>query len=206
MNLREQRQLELSDKWLGSGKFGIILAAPRVGKCRIAIFSLQTYDDDPTILIAYPDNKIKQSWVDEFEIMDYDVSNVTYTTHLSLHKYQNIKFDVVIIDEIHLLSKKQLLSCYELLKKNRVCLALTGTLAKDTRKTIYDVLGLDVIAEYSIEQAIKEGVIANYEISVVSVPLDNKLKLFNGKTEKQKFDNISWVIDKLVKEGKDTSS
>ena len=121
--------------------------------------------------IAYPDNKIKQSWIDEFEIMNYNDEKVTYTTHLSLHKYQNERFDVVILDEIHLLSEAQLLAAYELLKINPCVLGLTGTLAHDTRMTIKHVLGLGVIAEYSIEQAIKEGVIANYEISVVSVPL-----------------------------------
>lgn len=201
-SLRDIRQQEFANTWIKS-KFGILLIAPRMGKCRVGIIALQQLGD-PTVLIAYPDNKIKQSWIDEFEIMNYNDEKVTYTTHLSLHKYQNERFDVVILDEIHLLSEAQLLAAYELLKINPCVLGLTGTLAHDTRMTIRQVLGLRVIAEYSIEQAIKEGVIANYEISVVSVPLDNKLKLFNGKTEKQKFDNISWVIDKLVKEGKDT--
>jgi superfamily II DNA or RNA helicase len=204
MSLRDQRQQELCDKWIESEKFGIILAAPRTGKSRIGVLILNTFNPQPSVLIAYPDGKIRQSWIDEFEIMNYINPNVTFTTHLSLHKYKDASYDIVIIDEVHLLSEQQLITCYELLKLNKICLALTGTLAKDTRKTIKDVLGLNVIAEYSIEQAIEEGIIANYEISVVSVPLDNKVKLYNGKTEKQKFDNVSWVINKLVKEGKDT--
>jgi superfamily II DNA or RNA helicase len=159
--------------------------------------------NNPSILIAYPDNKIKQSWIDEFALMNYDSSKVTFTTHLSLHKYTDIAYDVVILDEIHHLSENQLLDAYELLKINKVVLGLTGTLARSTRAILLITLGLRVIAEYNIEQAIDEKVITDYEISVLQVPLDSRIKLYKGKTEKQKFDSLSWVIDKLVKEGKD---
>ena len=203
MTLREQRQIELSDKWLESN-FGIILAAPRMGKSSIGIriFNILTPD---SILIVYPDGKIKQSWLDEFERLSYSHSNITFTTYLSLHKYQEEKYDIVVLDECHLMSEQQLLAAYELLKLNKVCLGLTGTLAKDTEKTIRNVLGLRVIAEYSIEQAIKEGVIANYEIEVVTVPLDNKIAQKFGKkimTEKSRFNRLSYIIDEMTKKGR----
>ena len=201
MNLRDQRQREFAEEWLKT-KWGILLISPRMGKCRVAIHALQQLENS-SILIAYPDNKIRQSWIDEFELMGYDSSNVTYTTYLSLHKYKNDKFGIVILDEIHLMSEAQLLACYELLKGNHCVLGLTGTLTNDTKSTLWVTLGLRVIAEYNIEQAIDEKVITDYEISVLQVPLDSKIKLYKGKTEKQKFDSLSWVIDKLVKEGKD---
>jgi superfamily II DNA or RNA helicase len=68
---------------------------------------------------------------------------------------------------------------------------------------LWITLGLRVIAEYLIDQAIDEDVITDYEINVVTVPLDNKVKMYKGKTEKQKFDSLSWVIDKMINEGKD---
>jgi len=64
-----------------------------------------------------------------------------------------------------------------------------------------------VVATYTIEQAIQEGVIVDYEITVVKVPLDNKRKNnYKGKirTEKAQFDAYGWVINSLENQGKST--
>ena len=204
-NLRDQRQREFADIWM-KYKFGTLLISPRMGKTRIAIFALQQLNN-PSVLIAYPEKNIKKSWTDEFEIVNYDESNVTFTTHVSLHKHKEQKFDVVILDEIHLLSEAQIIACQELLKLNRCILGLTGTLAKSTRALLMMSLSLRVIAEYSIEQAIAEGVIADYEITVVTVPLDNRIIRQFGKkavTEKTRFDNLSYIIDQLEVDCKNT--
>jgi len=201
-NLRETRQREFADTWL-KYKWGLLLLSPRFGKTAVGIMIFNDLQPS-SILIVYPDGKIKQSWLDEFERLDYEHPNITFSTYLSLHKHKDEKFGIVVLDECHLMSENQLLAAYELLKLNKKVLALTGTLTKDTRALLMMSLGLRVVAEYSIEQAIDEGVIADYEIDIVQVPLDNRIKLYNGRTEKQKFDNISWVIDKLVKERKET--
>lgn len=203
-NIRNLRQKEFANLWLNSNRFSILNLCPRSGKTRIAIFALQTYNNNLSVLIVYPDNKIRKSWETEFLIMGYDNKNITFTTYLSLHKYKDNRYDVVILDEIHLMSENQIIACQELLKLNHCIMGLTGTLARETRALLMTSLGLRVIAEYSIEQAIKEGVIADYEISVVTVPLDTRMKVYNGKTEKQKFDNLSWVIDKFQRERKET--
>ena len=74
-------------------------------------------------------------------------------------------------------------------------------------KEIYKELDLFVIANYTIEKAIEEGVIVDYEIRVIKVPLDNKLpQTFNNKvrTEKKQFNALSYIINKLEEEGKNT--
>jgi hypothetical protein len=68
-------------------------------------------------------------------------------------------------------------------------------------------LQLPVLAHYPIEQAIAEGVIVDYQITIIKVPLDNKIvQTVKGKarTEKKHFDACSWVIDQLSSMGKDT--
>ena len=207
MTLRDQRQAEFADKWVNDGKFGILNLCPRFGKIRTSINILKHYAPHATVLIAYPDNKIRDSWIAEFETMGYDNPNITYTTHLSLKKYVDNVFDLVIIDEIHLLSDNQLFATKDLLKNNESVLGLTGTLSSWTERTLCEHLDLCVVAEYTIEQAIEEGVIVDYEITVMRVPLDNSTILdFKGKkrTEKKQFDNYGWVIDQMEKEGKNT--
>jgi superfamily II DNA or RNA helicase len=164
-------------------------------------------DKNSTILIAYPDVKIKDSWEQDFKARKYNNPNITYTTHLSLHKHQNDEFDVVIVDEIHLLSHAQMDVCEEMFETNKQVLGLTGTLSTWTESEIWERLRLPVIAIYSIKQAIEEGVIVDYQITVVNVPLDSRRAItIKGKTrtEKKHFDACSWVINKLDEEGKNT--
>ena len=205
MTLRDKRQLEFAEMWLKT-KWGILNLCPRFGKIRTTINILKKLKPK-SILIAYPDNKIKESWQKDFETCNYTNSFITYTTHLSLHKHQDEAFDLVVIDEIHLLSEAQIESAKELLEKNKIVLGLTGTLSKWTKETLRDELNLNVVAEYSIQQAIDEGVIVDYEIIVKTVPLDNKVKQnYKGKmkTEKAQFEAYSWVIKKKEGSGQST--
>jgi superfamily II DNA or RNA helicase len=206
MTLRDKRQKEFADVWIKHGKFGILNLCPRFGKIRTSIHALNEIKPE-SILICYPDKKIEQSWKEDFKELEFDDDIVTYTTHLSIKKHIGKSFDVVIIDEIHLLSEAQIEACQELFKNNKVVLGLTGTLSSWTEKTIEEELELIVLANYPIEKAIEEGVIVDYQINVIRVPLDNvKLLTFGNKkkTEKKQFDSISWVINKLQYEGKDT--
>ena len=161
------------------------------------------------ILIAYPDNKIKQSWIEDFEEMNYENDNITYTTHLSIHKHTGTEFDIVVIDEIHLLSEAQIGACVDLFSINDNILGLTGTLSKWTKRTLSEDLGLQVIAEYPIEKAIEEGVIVDYQITVVKVSLDNIVRNEYGKkkikkTELQQFNYLSSTINRMMYSGGNT--
>jgi superfamily II DNA or RNA helicase len=205
MTIRDKRQKEFADVWLKE-KHGILNLCPRFGKIRTSILVLEKLKPN-TVLIAYPDNKIKDSWQADFNDLEYNDSNVTYTTHLSLKKYSDKKFDLVIIDEIHLLSEAQIEVCKDLLSINKQVLGLTGTLASDTERTLEEELDIHVIATYPIEKAIEEGVIVDYEIHVLRVPLDNTVyNDYKGKlkTEKKHYDGISWVINKMQYSGGDT--
>lgn len=206
MSLRDERQQEFADEWLRKGKCGILNLCPRFGKIRTSILIFNEMRPK-RILIAYPDNKIKDSWKSDFELMGFDDSIVTYTTHLSLKKYVNEKYDIVVIDEIHLLSGAQMEACKELFKKNNKVLGLTGTLSLSTENTLGEELGLIVVGDYSIEKAIEENVITDYEIFVHTVPLDNVEKQnYKGKmrTEKQQFDAYTWAIDQAQRQNRNT--
>jgi len=205
MTLRDKRQKEFAETWLKT-KWGILNLCPRFGKIRTTINILKKLKPK-SVLIAYPDNKIKDSWKADFKEMKYKDEHVTYTTHLSLHKYQDEKFDLVVIDEIHLLSEAQIEAAVNLLEYNLHVLGLTGTMTNSTERTLLEELDLSVIAYYTIEQAIDEGVIVDYEIHVIKVPLDNlTVNDYKSKkrTEKKQFDSYGWVIDQLERSGGNT--
>jgi superfamily II DNA or RNA helicase len=205
MSLRNKRQEEFANIWLESDRFGILNLCPRFGKIYTTINILEKLDKNINILIAYPDIKIKESWEADFKTRKYKNKNIVYTTHLSIKKLSNYFFDLVILDEIHLLSEAQMEAVRKL-----VCtkvLGLTGTLSSLTETTLLEELELPVIATYPIEQAIAEGVIVDYEISVIKVPLDNFTKIqykTKLKTEKQQFDSYGYIINKMQSSGQDT--
>lgn len=206
MTIRDERQKEFAQKWIRNGKFGILNLCPRFGKIRTTINILKELKPK-SIIIAYPDTKIKESWESEFKQMKYKNENIQYTTHLSLHKYQEEEFDLVVIDEIHLLSEAQIEAARTLLERNPCVLGLTGTLSRWTEETLAQELNLMVVAHYPIEQAIDEGVIVDYEITVVQVPLDNTRKQnYKGKirTEKAQFEAYGWVIGQMERQNKPT--
>ena len=205
LTLRDKRQQEFADIFLNHGEFGILNLCPRFGKIYTSINILKKLDKNIKVLIAYPDLKIKAAWEADFETRGYNNPNVTYTTHLSIKKHTEEHYDLVILDEIHLLSEAQIEAVKEL--KCVSVLGLTGTLSSNTETTLREELKLCVLAEYTIDQAIKEGVIVDYQITVVHVPLDNSTKVdYKGKmkTEKQQFDAYGWVINKMMATGKDT--
>lgn len=196
INIRNQRQKEFSEKWLESERRSIIYAAPRTGKIRISILCFDGYPKDANILICYPDNKIRKSWEEDFEKWGYSNPNVEFSTYLSLGKHIK-KYDLVVLDEIHTLSEKQISVCKELLQLNRDVLGLTGTLGSYTRKTLKYKLSLDVLIEYSIQQAIDEGILPDYRITVHKVPLDNVIFKSFGKKRKTEYGrmrNLMWLV------------
>lgn len=208
MALRDDRQKQFADVWMKNGKFGILNLCPRFGKIYTTINILEQLPKDINILIAYPDLKIKTSWEEDFATRKYKNPNITYTTHLSLKKHADSQFDLVVLDEIHLLSEAQLeAAAYIIDKANCDVLGLTGTLSSWTEKTLNEELGLPVIAHYPIEKAIEEGVITDYHITVLTTPLDNVVtRNYKGKwkTEKKQFDAYGWVIDQMERQGKST--
>lgn len=205
MGKREERQSEFSDIYLNSSGTGILYLCPRFGKIRVATTIFEKLDN-PSILISYPDKQIKISWEEDFKKWGYKNNNIEWCTHVSLHKYIK-KYDIVVIDEIHLLSEKQKKNLQSIISINDNVLGLTGTLSSFTERELLKDLGMKVLARYSIKKAIEEGIVSDYQITVKMIPLDNKVKnKYKGKvrTEKEQFDAYSAVISKLEMNGATT--
>lgn len=206
MNIRDKLQEKWATELYCSNRAGRAIAhlCPRSGKIRTSIRFFESLKDqwktkDLKVLITYPDKNIQKSWEDDFKAVGYDTKDVEYVTHISLGKIQKKSYDVIIIDEIHLLSAKQKAEIKRLIKENKGSyqIGLSGTLSEKTEIELKAELDMPVVVEYTIEQAIQDGIISDYRINVIKVPLDDVKKIYkkNTRTEKAQYRAYSWVIE-----------
>lgn len=211
--MRAQRQQEAINSWLQSNRNSIIYASPRMGKTKIGIEIIKN-TGFKRVLVSYPNLPIKDSWKVDLEKWGLGLpigTIIEYSTFLSLFKVLSESWDLIVLDEIHMLSEAQIsaLKAYKELFPTTEFLGLSGTLSEDTQFELKKELGMGICYKYSIEQAVKEGVISDYNIEIHLVPLDNKIvKEYTKKkvkrTEKQQFDHLSRTIDWMEKSGKST--
>lgn len=207
---RDEIQAQITNKTLEffkNDRFGYIDGTVRLGKIKITIDVLKSgFESNETILLAYPDNRIKDSWLNDFVKWKYDNSNIIFCNFSSLWKYENEIYGLVIIDEFHDSSDNERDSLQIIMTNSpkTKCLGLSGSISKETK----ELWGLKEIAKYTTADGIRDGIISDYNITVHLVDLDTKIKTPNSKgkmlTEKQKYDNYSWVINKAKETGKNS--
>lgn len=200
----QKEYVKKSLKFLQKHKKGYLNLAMRFGKTKTTIEILKKLvPKDAVILIAYPDNKLKDTWQSECEKWEYTNPNVTYVNFSSLRKYIEYCPDVFIIDEFHACSENERNFAHNIIHTSTYSLGLSGTVTNDTDE-LWD---FEEIASYTTEQGIEDGVLADYQITVHLINLDNKVYTKDSKgklkTEKQRYDGYSWVIEKLKQEGRD---
>ncbi len=203
---QDELQNEVIDKTVGffsKEKCGFLDLAMRTGKTRISILSMKDLlYPDSRVLICYPDNKLKYVWIDEFNKWCPNISlNITYTNFSSVKKYTKEFFDLIVCDEFHALSPAE-----EEYIKEIDCgwsLFLSGTISGETKKKWPD---FKEIYKFTTLQGIDNQILADYQITVHLVDLDNIIKTPNKKgkliTEKQRYDNYSYVIKQMQIDGK----
>lgn len=190
-------------KFFKSYDRGYFNLAMRFGKCKTTIDLLKKLIyPHSTVLISYPDNKLKQTWESECQLWDYNNPNITYVNFSSLKKYTEKEFDFFVIDEFHSCSENEREYAHTIMNNCTYTLGLSGTVSEETD----GYWNMEQIAAYTTEQGIEDGILADYQISVHLVDLDDSIKMKDKqgklKTEKQKYAGYTWVIEKMKVEGK----
>lgn len=196
MNQRNKIQLQITNKIVENNWSGIVDVSPRVGKCKITLDSLNS---NFNICIIYPEINIKTSWVNDIIKWDKKFKSIKYCTTKSIKKLKQ-HYDVIICDEIHNFSDNQLKDLKKFITDYKIenCLALSGSLSNETKENISLILGLKTIYKYTIQEAINDKIISDYNITIYYTKLDtNKNKLITWKdkkfyvSEKDSFNSLS---------------
>jgi superfamily II DNA or RNA helicase len=180
---------------------GYLDLAMRFGKTKTVIGILNKLCKKGEVLIAYPDNKLRQTWIDECELWGYDNPNITHVNFSSLKKHTGADYDFFVIDEFHSASENERELCFDIMENCKYTIGLSGTVSDVTKLD----WGIEEIAQYSTLQGIEDGILADYTITVHMVELDNIVKTKDKKgklkTEKQRYDGYTWVIENLKRQG-----
>jgi len=195
MNIRELKQKEFGEILNNYKGDCAALISPRFGKTRMII---NNCFKDQNILIAYPSLPIKASWKNEFKELSIEDNNITYTTFASLKKLELAQFDLIIIDECHKLSDNNVNQISKIHGKK---IYMSGTISSKTRLKLR-ILNAPILIEYPIEQAVKDCVIADFEINVIYTTLEDKLKKsynsISHKIEEIKYEIKSYGLLKIL--------
>jgi len=184
MELRNQIQQQATQKICFNNFRGIINVAPRVGKSKIVCDAINVLQGPQMILITVPYNSIQESWTTELNKWGVNIP-IAIINQRSLAKENDLNmYDIIICDEVHTLSNAQIaiLQGY-----NGPILGVSGSISKETEKQLKQELDLKTIFKYTLEEAVKDGIVANYEINLVPVTLDNKDKYIEAGSKDVKF-------------------
>lgn len=178
--IREQVQNNAIEAIKVNDYRGIVDVSPRVGKSKILIDSIKD-KDIWKIAICSPYKSIQNSWENEFEKwkLPYEVLNICSR---SLDKIPR-DLDLLVIDEVQTLSTNQISTIIK--KTPKRILGLSGTLSTETKWNLRTILKLNPIFTYSIEQAIEDGIISNFEIVLVSSNLNTTHRVVTSGTKKK---------------------
>jgi superfamily II DNA or RNA helicase len=123
------------------------------------------------VLVVAPKLSIFKSWEDDAEKFDIDITNIEFSTYLSLHKLNPNDYDLVVLDECHSLlqSSNQFLELY-----NGKILGLTGTPPRyhNSEKGQLVAKYCPIVYKYITDDAIDDNILNDYKIFVHRLPLD----------------------------------
>lgn len=207
MTKRDIIQKEKAQEIINSGYNGIAHLCPRFGKCRVVLNYLIKSTDK--VVIGYPELNIKNSWEKEIEELKFNGKNIKFTTYKSFSKLKS-KYDVLILDEIHQLSPQQTIDVKKFINfwEIKKVIGLSGSISEKTALELNEGLDLKIVSFYTIEQAVEDGIVKDYQINIVKIPLSRKRNLeVKTKTsqfytsEKEKFDwytrEIAMTMDSI---------
>ena len=170
---------------------GMIAMATGSGKSRVAVELAKYYINsvDKSLSLIVPTEKLRdENWKEEYSKWnaDYLWTPTIRLCYASASKIQNKDLELAILDEGHNITELS----SEFFSNNKVerKVLLTATPPNDKGKIeLLNQLGIKLVYEVTLDQAVRLGFVAPYKITVVSVALDNTTKNIPGGTKLKPF-------------------
>jgi superfamily II DNA or RNA helicase len=175
MNKRDQIQKDALTVALNNKRCGLGISMG-VGKTLIGLKYINALTGVNTkkgrVLVVAPKLSIFDSWKNDAEKFDIDISNVEFTTYLSLNKFNPQDFDIVVLDECHSLLDSHL--SFLGMFAGRI-LGLTGTPPRyeDSAKGRMVTQFCPIRFKYITDDAVEDDILNDYRIIVHKMSLSS---------------------------------
>jgi superfamily II DNA or RNA helicase len=165
---------------------GRLLLSPRVGKTKIAVDIIKK-NKPKSILWVTPLAKLAEEDIPK-EFITWKASKylkvLTTSTWASLNKVTG-HYDMIILDEEQYSTINNMKNILNKDCNFSYIISMTGTETQhQDKKNIYNTLNLKVLYEMSINNAVDLGLLANYQIKVVNIPLGTEKNVKAGNKNK----------------------
>jgi superfamily II DNA or RNA helicase len=171
---------------------GMVAMATGSGKSRVAVELAKYYCNDTrhydTALLVPTEKLRDENWLEEFAKWEaiHLWSHTERLCYASASKIGGNEYELAILDEGHNIT--ELASEFFLDNNVKRTVLLTATPPNDPIKLdILRRLGIKLVYELTLDQAVRLGFVAPYKITVITVPLDNVTKNILGGNKKNPF-------------------
>lgn len=206
MTKKELKELQDSIvKDLPPNPHGRLLLSQRMGKSRIAINIIKR-DKPQSILWVTPFTSLAEEDIPkEFEKWNAKryLKKLTTITWASLNKITG-HYDMIIFDEEQFITTNNIVNfALGKITYNNI-ISMTGTPTEHEDKLeLYGALNLKVIKDYSLNDAVNDGVLSDYNINVVMVPMTDE-KVVEAGNKKNRFftsekSNYNYLDERVLK-------
>lgn len=205
---KSELQLAWKTQWYNHGKKGTLAGATGIGKTKPAIdemmelwnvylYNKQKLSIDllPKIFLAVPTEKLRdEGWPEEVaqwygeEGLTMWKQCVQAECYASVNTVKDTHFDLVIFDEIHWITPaSSLFFAHNTFDAIMGMTATSPNLKRDPEKYAIIKQHAPVIFSYSLDQGVEDGVVADFEINVIMMPLDSSTKNITAGTKLKPF-------------------
>lgn len=204
MNKREQVQKDALDIAIKNKRCGLGISMG-VGKTLIGLKYIDHLQGVNTgklrVLVVAPKLSIFDSWRSDADKFNIDISDVDFTTYLSLHKFNCNNYDVVVLDECHSLLTNHIafLGHYT----GRI-LGLTGTPPRNIKSEKGQMVQkfCPILFKYITDDAIEDDILNDYRIIVHRLKLSEvnniQVKLKNNTFYTSEVKNYQYWTSRIM--------
>lgn len=192
--IKDKLQRQVQKNWEKNNCKGLAALCTGAGKSKIAVNIISDDMHKGKWLLIVPTEKLRdENWKEEFSKWKKKTyySKIDRACYASLSKVDLSKYDGVILDEAHNLTEANSQPFNELSSiffRRLKILALTATPPKEEEKLeILKNLGLKIIKELKLDEGVKLGIVAPYQIIIVETHLDDIKKGSPGGSKKKPF-------------------
>lgn len=184
---REELLQEILDS-VPENPSGRYLLAPRFGKTRLGIELIKMHKPESILWVTPSRDLADNELPEEFSKWRAKrfINKLTTTTWMSLNTITG-HYDMIVLDEEQYSTPNNLKTLLGKTLSYKYLISMTGTSTKHTeKKELYSDLGLKVVCKMDIEDAVDIGILSNYQINVVQIPMSIEKTLEAG-TKNKKF-------------------